>query len=69
VRLYIPWAQANTGYPVGKIAEKAVWRSVFSTKWHCTLSAESTKTHSFRLFFCCKNTLRRTKAWNFSTKT
>jgi len=39
-------------FPVGKIAEKAVYRSVFLTIWHCILSAELTKTHSFRLFFC-----------------
>jgi len=37
--------------PVGKINEKAVCRSVFLTTWHCILSAELTKTHSFRLFF------------------
>jgi len=28
--------------PVGKIAEKAVWSSVFLTIWHCVLSAELT---------------------------
>jgi len=33
-------------YPVGKIPEKAVCRSVFLTMWHCIFSA-----HSFRLFF------------------
>jgi len=33
---------------VGKIAEKAVCRSVFLTMWHCILSAVLTKTHSFR---------------------
>jgi len=33
--------------PVGKIAEKAVCRSV----WHCILSVELTKTHSCRPFF------------------
>jgi len=39
-------------YPVDKIAKKAVCRSVFFlTKWHCILSAEITKTHSYRLFF------------------
>jgi len=37
--------------PVGKIAEKAVCRSVFLTMWHCILSAELTKMHCFRLFF------------------
>jgi len=37
---------------VGKIAEKAARRSVFLTVWHCIMSAELTKTHSFRLFFC-----------------
>jgi len=36
---------------VGKIAEKAVCKSVFLTIWHCILGAELTKTHSFRLFF------------------
>jgi len=43
----------------GNIAEKAVCRGVFLTIWHsiwhCILSAEFTKTHSFRLsdcFFC-----------------
>jgi len=35
--------------PVGKIAEKAVCKSVFLTIWHGILSAELTKTHSFRL--------------------
>jgi len=35
---------------VGKITEKAIFRS--ETTWcYCTLSAELTKTHSFRLFF------------------
>jgi len=43
-------------YPVGKIAEKAVSKSVFLTIWHCILrhcilSAKLTKTHSLRLFF------------------
>jgi len=36
---------------MGKIADKAVCRSVFLTTWHCLLSAELTKTHSFRPFF------------------
>jgi len=43
--------QKNTSiisHPVGKITEKAICRSVFLTLWHCILSAESTKTHSFR---------------------
>jgi len=35
-----------TSLTLGKIAEKAVHRSVFLTTWH-----ELTKTHSFRLFF------------------
>jgi len=35
---------------VGKITEKAVCRSAFLTTWHCTSSAELTKTHSFKLF-------------------
>jgi len=34
---------------VCKIAEKAVYWSVFLTIWHCILSAELTKIHSFRL--------------------
>jgi len=33
---------------VGKIAEKAVCKSVFLTIWHCILSAEITKMRSFR---------------------
>ena len=33
-------------YLAGKIAEKAVRRSVFLTIWHCILYADSTKTHS-----------------------
>jgi len=37
--------------PVGKIAEKAVRRSVLLTIWHWILSAELTKRHSFRLSF------------------
>jgi len=36
---------------VGKIAKKAVCRSVFFTIWHFNLSAELTETHSLRLFF------------------
>jgi len=39
-------------YPVGK---SAVCRSAFLTTWHCNLSAELTKMHSFRPFcwrFC-----------------
>jgi len=32
-------------------AEKVVRRSVFLTVWHCILSSELIKTHSFRLFF------------------
>jgi len=31
--------------------KKAVCRSVFLTTWHCILSAQFTKTHSFRLLF------------------
>jgi len=30
-------------FPVGKIAEKAVCKSVFLTIWHCNVSAELTK--------------------------
>jgi len=33
----------------GQNRQKAVCKSVFLTKWHCILSAELTKTHSFRL--------------------
>ena len=36
----------KTTNPAVKIAEKAVRRSVFLTKWHCILNADSTKTHS-----------------------
>ena len=32
---------------------KAVWRSVFLTIWHCILNADSTKTRSSRVTFCC----------------
>jgi len=28
---------------MGKIAEKAVWKNVFLTTWHCILSAELAK--------------------------
>jgi len=35
---------------VGKIAEKAVYWSVFLTIWHCLLSAELIKTHSLLLY-------------------
>ena len=38
--LYIVW------YPAGKIAEKAMWRSVFLTIWHRILHSDSTKTPS-----------------------
>ena len=38
-------------YPAGKFAEKAVWRSVFLTIWHCILNADSTKTHSSSVTF------------------
>jgi len=41
----------NNPYSVGKIAVKAVRRSVFLIIWQCIFSAELTKTHSFRLFF------------------
>ena len=30
-------------YPAGKIAEKAMWRSVFLCIWHCIFNADSTK--------------------------
>ena len=31
-------------FPSGKIADKAMWRSVFLTIWHGMLNADSTKT-------------------------
>jgi len=34
-----------------KLAEEAVYKSVFLTIWRCILSAKLIKTHSFRLFF------------------
>jgi len=37
--------------PVNKIAEKTVCRSVFSTTWHCILSAELTKNTFLRTVF------------------
>ena len=37
--------------PAAKIAEKAMWRSVFLTKWHRILNADSTKTHSSSVTF------------------
>ena len=37
--------------PTGKIAEKAVWRSVFWAIWRWILNADSTKTHSSVLLF------------------
>ena len=37
--------------PAGKIAEQAVWRSVFLTIWHRMLNADSTKTPSFSFTF------------------
>jgi len=36
---------------VGKITKKTVRKSVFLTTWHYIVSAELTKTHSFRLFY------------------
>jgi len=38
---------------VGKIAKETVSKSVFLTMWHCILSAEFTKTHSYRLWRFC----------------
>ena len=38
--------KAKGKVPVGKIAEKAIWRSVFFTIWHCIMNADSTKTPS-----------------------
>ena len=37
-------------HPAGKFAEKAVWRSVFLTKWHCILNANSTKTECLQSY-------------------
>ena len=47
-------------FPAGKFAEKAVWRSVFLSKWRCTLNADSTKTHSssVTLFLCFRERKR-----------
>ena len=33
------------------VAEKAVWRSVFLTIWHCILNADLTKTHTSSVTF------------------
>ena len=38
-------------YPAGKIAEKAMWRSVFLTILHRILNADSTKTPSSSITF------------------
>ena len=38
-------------FPAGKIAEKAMWRSVFLTIWHRILNADSTKTPSSSVTF------------------
>ena len=38
-------------FPVGKIAEKAMWQSVFLCIWHCIFNADSTKTPSPVLLF------------------
>jgi len=35
---------------VGKIAEKAVYRNVFLTTWHCILSAETVQTVFWRFY-------------------
>ena len=37
--------------PVGKIAEKAMWRSVFLCIWHCIFNADLTKTPSSSVTF------------------
>ena len=37
--------------PARKIAEKAMWRSVFLTIWDCILNAASTKTPSSSVTF------------------
>ena len=46
LRLLPAGTARQNNVPAGKIAEKAVWRSVFLTIWHCILNADSTKTHS-----------------------
>ena len=38
-------------FPAGKIAEKAMWRSIFLTIWHRMLNADSTKTPSSSVTF------------------
>ena len=45
------YRESTVKNPAGKIAEKPVWRSVFLTKWHCILNADSTKTHSSGVTF------------------
>ena len=51
--LYIESVEGT--YPAGKIAEKAMWRSVFLTIWHHILNVDSTKPPSssatFKRFF------------------
>ena len=37
--------------PAGKIAEKAMWRSLFLCIWHCISNADSTKTPSSSVTF------------------
>jgi len=45
---------SNSLFPVGKVADKAVCRSVFLTIWHCILNVELTK-----------NALLQTDLWRF----
>ena len=45
------FTQRITKYPAGKIAEKAMWRSVFLCIGHCIFNADSTKTPSSSLYF------------------
>jgi len=42
----------HRAFPVGKIAEKAVCRSVFLTIWYCILSVELTKNAHLQTVFC-----------------
>ena len=53
--LYLAFSLTN---PAGKIAEKAMWRSVFLTIWHRILNGDSTKTPSFSVL----------PAWNRTAK-
>ena len=45
------WMHLTSYLSTDTVAEKAVWRSVFLCIWHCILSADSTKMHSFIVTF------------------